>query len=129
MPLCIQRQEGNSECDSSSLTNMTEKLACVSVNDGSLIDWHLGFHLSLDMLPDDIPMHIAESVLFAGKAIRESSEFHKRSFEGVVDSIRAIAASHIWQLEVVRAKLNGHLKAIKDYFLLAKGDFFQVKKE
>jgi gamma-tubulin complex component 4 len=28
---------------------------------------------------------------------------------------------------VVRADLNGHLKALKDYFLLAKGDFFQVK--
>jgi hypothetical protein len=29
---------------------------------------------------------------------------------------------------VVRADLNGHLKALKDYFLLAKGDFFQVSK-
>lgn len=26
----------------------------------------------------------------------------------------------------MRADLNGHLKALKDYFLLAKGDFFQV---
>lgn len=31
------------------------------------------------------------------------------------------------QLVVIRADLNGHLKALKDYFLLAKGDFFQVK--
>ncbi|KAK9055835.1 hypothetical protein SSX86_026920 [Deinandra increscens subsp. villosa] len=163
----ISEQEGNSERDSSYLTNMAERLARVSVNDGSLSDWHLGFHLSLDMLPAYIPMHIAESILFAGKAIRvlrnpssafrsvdarhkklmgdellpqseadkietmlinlkESSEFHKRSFEGAVDSIRAIAASHLWQLVVVRADLNGHLKAIKDYFLLAKGDFFQT---
>lgn len=30
---------------------------------------------------------------------------------------------------VVRADLNGHLKALKDYFLLAKGDFFQVMME
>lgn len=30
------------------------------------------------------------------------------------------------QLVVIRADLNGHLKALKDYFLLAKGDFFQV---
>lgn len=30
------------------------------------------------------------------------------------------------QLVVVRADLNGHLKALKDYFLLEKGDFFQV---
>lgn len=32
------------------------------------------------------------------------------------------------QLVVVRADLNGHLKALKDYFFLAKGDFFQVKR-
>ncbi|KAL4572123.1 hypothetical protein LXL04_018892 [Taraxacum kok-saghyz] len=156
----ISEQEGNSDM------NMTEKLTRMSVNDGSLSDWHLGFHISSDMLPEYIPLHVAESILFAGKAIRvlrnpssafrsvdarhkklmgdellpqseadkiemmlqnlkESSEFHKRSFEGAVDSIRAIAASHLWQLVVVRADLNGHLKAIKDYFLLAKGDFFQ----
>lgn len=33
------------------------------------------------------------------------------------------------QLVVVRADLNGHLKALKDYFLMAKGDFFQVMGE
>lgn len=33
------------------------------------------------------------------------------------------------QLVVVRADLNGHLKALKDYFLLAKGDFFQVRMD
>ncbi|GJY36727.1 gamma-tubulin complex component 4 [Tanacetum coccineum] len=47
------------------------------------------------------------------------------TIESVVDSVRAIAASHLWQLVVLRADLNGHLKAIKYYFLLAKGDFFQ----
>ncbi|KAB2605126.1 gamma-tubulin complex component 4-like protein [Pyrus ussuriensis x Pyrus communis] len=57
--------------------------------------------------------------------LKESSEFHKRSFECPVDSIRAVAAIHLWQLVVVHADLNGHLKALKDYFLLAKGDFFQ----
>jgi hypothetical protein len=30
------------------------------------------------------------------------------------------------QLVVVHADLIGHLKALKDYFLLAKGDFFQA---
>ncbi|KAM2694457.1 hypothetical protein EV2_008507 [Malus domestica] len=61
--------------------------------------------------------------------LKESSEFHKRSFECAVDSIRAIAASHLWQIVVVHADLNGHLKALKDYFLLAKGDFFQCLLE
>lgn len=30
--------------------------------------------------------------------VQESSEFRKRSFESAVDSIRAIAASHLWQV-------------------------------
>ncbi|VFQ68641.1 unnamed protein product [Cuscuta campestris] len=186
----IGRQDDKDvETDSSS--DVIPKFAHLSTSDVSLTDWHLGFHISLDMLPDYIPMGVAESICFAGKAVRvlrnpsstfqfnnaalnqqaqsvqkryeftevsfqknssmdfqsvgedllpqseadkiesllqdlkESSEFHKRTFEMAVDSIKAIAASHLWQLVVVRADLNGHLKALKDYFLLAKGDFFQ----
>ncbi|KAH1081247.1 hypothetical protein J1N35_021008 [Gossypium stocksii] len=189
----IRRQEDRDVEYGSSISDTSEKLARLSTVDTSLTDWHLGFHIFLDMLPEYIHMRVAESILFAGKAIRvlrnpspaiqfqdalsnqqtkkgsqkfhglavgvpfqkeafldvktigeellpqsvadkietmlldlkESSEFHKRSFECSVDSIRAIAASHLWQLVVVRADLNGHLKALKDYFLLAKGDFFQ----
>ncbi|GAV66959.1 Spc97_Spc98 domain-containing protein [Cephalotus follicularis] len=189
----VTRQEDRDLEHGSSHPDISEKLGRLSTNDTSLTDWHLGFHIFLDMLPDYIQMRVAESILFAGKAIRvlrnpsttfrsqdflykqhitrgsqkiqgftgrfpfqmepfmdkklvgeellpqseadkieamlqdlkESSEFHKRSFECAVDSIRAIAASHLWQLVVVRADLNGHLKALKDYFLLAKGDFFQ----
>ncbi|XVF72648.1 hypothetical protein PTKIN_Ptkin12aG0136500 [Pterospermum kingtungense] len=169
----------------------TRRVVCVSFDDTSLTDWHLGFHIFLDMMPEYIHMRVAKSILFAGKAIRvlrnpspafqfqdalynqhikkgfqkvygsvgcvpiqkkqfldvkvigekllpqseaekievmlqdlkESSEFQKRSFECLVDSIRAVAASHLWQL---MCRLDhGHLKALKDYFLLAKGDFFQ----
>ncbi|KAF6148271.1 hypothetical protein GIB67_012046 [Kingdonia uniflora] len=66
------------------------------------------------------------SLIFDVISKDESSEFHKRSFESIVDSVCAIAASHLWQLVVVRADLNRHLKAIKDYFLLAKGDFSRL---
>ncbi|WJX19919.1 Gamma-tubulin complex component 4 [Trifolium repens] len=188
----ISRQEDRNVENNSSHPEISEKLSRLSIADASLTDWHMGFHISLDMLPEYIPMRVAESILFAGKAVRvlrnpspsflsqddvypqvpkslpkihgfagrfnfqrepiinsgvqvedllpqseadkienmlldlkESSEFHKRSFECAVDSIQAIAASHLWQLVVVRADLNGHLKALKDYFLLAKGDFFQ----
>ncbi|KAF2298384.1 hypothetical protein GH714_023412 [Hevea brasiliensis] len=72
-----------------------------------------------------LPQSEADKIEAMLQGLKESSEFHKRSFEFAVDSIRAIAASHLWQLVVVRADLNGHLKALKDYFLLAKGDFFQ----
>ncbi|KAE9589461.1 hypothetical protein Lal_00000563 [Lupinus albus] len=187
----IRSQEARDVENSSSHPDISEKLARLSTDDASLSDWHLGFHICLDMLPEYIPMRVAESILFAGKAVRvlrnpspsfqsgdavypqmpksfqtrhelagqsqfrretvinmgmgedllpqseadkieamlldlkESSEFHKRSFEYAVDSIQGIAASHLWQLVVVRADLNGHLRALKDYFLLAKGDFFQ----
>ncbi|KAF9606489.1 hypothetical protein IFM89_025764 [Coptis chinensis] len=189
----IRRQEDMGVENAPFSLEMIAKSVQKSPEDASLTDWHLGFHIYLDMLPDYIHMRVAESVLFSGKAIRvlrnpspafkcqdvvshhqfsrethkiqgftgrfalqkepsvdkkmigeellpqpeadkidamlqeltESSEFRKRSFEYVVDSIRAIAASHLWQLVVVRADLNGHLKALKDYFLLAKGDFFQ----
>ncbi|KAL8143051.1 hypothetical protein V2J09_016083 [Rumex salicifolius] len=185
----IRRQENRDEQESSN-SDTLGKLARLSIDDSSLTDWHLGFHISLDMLPEYIPMRVAESILFAGKAVRvlrnpspgfhsqlhqqfprqsqrthglntcmshqndlsedfdsigeellpqseadkievllqdlkESTEFHRRSFESAIDSIRSVAASHLWQLVVVRADLNGHLKALKDYFLLAKGDFFQ----
>ncbi|XP_054819675.1 gamma-tubulin complex component 4 homolog isoform X1 [Prosopis cineraria] len=187
----IRRQEDRDREHGSYHPDIAGKLAHLSTDDTTLTDWHLGFHISLDMLPEHIPMRVAESILFAGKAVRvlrnptpafqsgaavyhqlpksfqkvqglaerfpflkeavnsqglgedllpqseadkieamlldlkESSEFHKRSFECAVDSIHAMAASHLWQLVVVRADLNGHLNALKDYFLLAKGDFFQ----
>ncbi|KAI3506639.1 hypothetical protein L1887_21199 [Cichorium endivia] len=182
----ISRQQQKTLEHDSSHTGNIKKMANKSVGDGSISDWYMGFNISLEMLPEYVPVHVAESILFAGKAIRvlrnpsssfqfvdelshqatgpqtfkeslrkkpslntslsgdgllpqseadkiecmlknlqESSEFHKRSFEGAICSIRAIAASHLWQLVVVRADLNGHLKAIKDYFLLAKGDFVQ----
>ncbi|MCO5567124.1 hypothetical protein L7F22_020810 [Adiantum nelumboides] len=160
--------------------------------DTELADWHSSFQVFLDMLPQYIPLQVAESILFVGKAVRilrnpsksfksnnqgwqnskevmsreevpsndfyskrsfvdildskesellpqsqvekvasliqalkEMPGFHKSSFEGAIDSIRTIAATHLWQLVVVHADLMGHLKALKDYFLLAKGDFFQ----
>ncbi|MCD7454223.1 Gamma-tubulin complex component 4 [Datura stramonium] len=184
--------QDDKDSEQESAPHLLEKLTRLSVADTSLNDWHLGFHISLDMLPEYITMHVAESILFAGKAVRvlrnpspsfqfkdgsshqqiqrgsqrtqgytttisfqnnsldnkligedlipqaeadkiesmlqdlkESSEFHKRSFENTIDTIKAVAASHLWQLVVVRADLNGHLKALKDYFLLEKGDFFQ----
>uniref|UniRef100_A0ACD5ZNC7 Uncharacterized protein n=1 Tax=Avena sativa TaxID=4498 RepID=A0ACD5ZNC7_AVESA len=190
---CIQRQVDRDEDNESAQSDVADKFAQKLGKDTSLTSWHSGFHVSLDMLPEYIHMRVAESILFAGKAIKvlrnpspgatlheptnqsqilkgshrmqsftggsgvlkelpnfsnisaeellpqieadkvdamlkqlkHSSEFHKRLFESAVSSIRTIAANHLWQLVVVRADLNGHLKALKDYFLLAKGDFFQ----
>ncbi|KAI3996465.1 hypothetical protein MKX01_001303 [Papaver californicum] len=189
----IKRQEDMITGSEESPSENFGKSVYKSPDDASLTDWHLRFHIFLEMLPDYIHMRVAESILFAGKAVRvlrnpspsfkcqdavshqpvsrgpqkvqgftgrfafhkefsvdtkmvaeellsqaeadkvdamlkklkDSSEFHKRSFESAVDAVRVISASHLWQLVVVRADLNGHLRALKDYFLLAKGDFFQ----
>ncbi|KAJ1402362.1 Gamma-tubulin complex component protein [Sesbania bispinosa] len=64
------RQEDRDIENSSSHPEISEKLARLSTDDASLTDWHLGFHISLDMLPEYIPMRVAESILFAGKAVR-----------------------------------------------------------
>ncbi|KAK8960428.1 hypothetical protein KSP40_PGU001175 [Platanthera guangdongensis] len=187
----IQRHDNKDMQSESSLSDSMEKLLPKSSEKAALSDWNTGFHIFLEMLPEYIHMNIAESILFAGKAVRilrnpahsfrvqesifqqhvrgsqcvqgytgnfippnplrgtdliaeelfpqreadkieemlqelkKSSEFHKRSFESSVNSICTLAANHLWQLVVIRADLNGHLKALKDYFLLAKGDFFQ----
>lgn len=34
-------------------------------------------------------------------------------------------AAQLWHLVSVRAQLVQHLAALKDYFLLARGDFYQ----
>ena len=35
-------------------------------------------------------------------------------------------AGHLWHLVSVKAQLVQHLRALKDYFLLARGDFYQA---
>ncbi|KAG2329061.1 hypothetical protein Bca52824_000241 [Brassica carinata] len=189
----IYRQEDGDLDHRSSQEEISEKLARTSVHETSLTDWHSGFHISLDMLPDHIPIVLVNQ-FFCGeghkgfrnpspafqfqkdksfqqtmrgsqriggfmhsdfseketeldadltleellpqseadkieamlKDLKESSEFHKRSFECTVDSVRAIAASHLWQLVSCGADLNGHLKALKDYFLLEKEISFRL---
>lgn len=160
-----------------------------AIEEARLADWHSGFCVNLEMLPEYISLQVAESILFVGKALRvlrnpsltfksqvsgsqrgsskgfnraddstakysvppiggyqgpellppaeadsiasmlrdlkKAPDFHKLTFERAVDSIRSVAAIHLWKLVVVHADLIGHLKALKDYFLLAKGDFFQ----
>ncbi|KAG6544059.1 hypothetical protein Mapa_014476 [Marchantia paleacea] len=189
-----RRQDSEGQNGLTDAESLAEKSGSRSAEDARLADWHTGFHVCLDMLPEYMQLSVAESILFVGKAVRvlrnpstsfklqpagsqrpsskesqrpdgvlmqfvkdshstraayqrvellpqedadkiasvlrdlkESSEFHKMAVEGAVDSIRAIAATHLWQLVVVHADLLGHLRALKDYFLLAKGDFFQAR--
>ena len=54
------------------------------------------------------------------------SEFNVILFSKIIEEIRECVASRLWHLVVVKADLEVHLKSIKDYFLLAKGEFYQT---
>ena len=54
------------------------------------------------------------------------SEFNTILFARVIEEIRECVAQRLWHLVMVKADLVSHLKAIKDYFLLAKGEFYQT---
>ncbi|XP_047265187.1 gamma-tubulin complex component 4 isoform X3 [Capsicum annuum] len=62
--------QDDKDSEQESAPQFLEKLTRLSVADTSLNDWHLGFHISLDMLPEYITLNVAESILFAGKAVR-----------------------------------------------------------
>ena len=108
-----------------------------------------------DMKPSVLSAAVAEKLLFCGVAMRvvmhpkaheddrpESDvmakfsdkikllagalEFHRASFEGLIDDIHTYLSRRLWSLVVERARLPKHLRAVKDYFLLARGDLFQA---
>lgn len=54
------------------------------------------------------------------------SQFNVILFSKIIEEIRECVASRLWHLVVVKADLISHLKSIKDYFLLAKGEFYQT---
>lgn len=53
-------------------------------------------------------------------------EFNALLFSKIIEEIRECVASRLLHLVVVKASLLDHLKAIKDYFLLSKGEFYQT---
>eukprot|EP01114_Cavostelium_apophysatum_P018494 TRINITY_DN5729_c0_g1_i1.p1 TRINITY_DN5729_c0_g1~~TRINITY_DN5729_c0_g1_i1.p1 ORF type:complete len:646 (+),score=176.79 TRINITY_DN5729_c0_g1_i1:125-2062(+) len=59
-------------------------------------------------------------------ALSNRESFHAITFEFVIEKIRKRVAECLWKLVVVDAKLIAHLKMMKDYFLVSKGDFYQA---
>ncbi|KAF6261046.1 gamma-tubulin complex component protein [Scenedesmus sp. NREL 46B-D3] len=59
------------------------------------------------------------------RVLQQQPVFSQAALERTVEAIRADVASRLWQLLVVQAGLMRHLGAVKDYLLLARGDFFQ----
>ncbi|MEW5306079.1 MAG: hypothetical protein WDW36_008574 [Sanguina aurantia] len=74
-----------------------------------------------DLLPFKDALECAASI----QQLQQEAVFNKSAFERTVEMIRAKVAGVLWDLLVVQAGLMSQLAAIKDYFLLARGDFYQ----
>ncbi|XP_069138118.1 gamma-tubulin complex component 4-like [Argopecten irradians] len=54
----------------------------------------------------------------------KQEEFNGMMFESMVDKIRTYVAEHLWSLVVKDSDLLSHLKIIKDFYLLGRGELF-----
>ena len=114
----------------------------ITAQDGE--EWTSKFVLNLDMLPETcIGASQAEKVLFIGKALRVlgssmkneeilefatalrevQNNFSKLLLSQVLERIRKIVGKKLWNLVVVKNNLLQHILALKNYFLLARGEF------
>ncbi|KAI4876154.1 hypothetical protein NFI96_017595 [Prochilodus magdalenae] len=58
--------------------------------------------------------------------LKQQSLFSLVDFENVIDGIRSTVAEHLWTLMVEESDLLGQLKIIKDFYLLGRGELYQV---
>lgn len=56
--------------------------------------------------------------------LSQQPQFILRDFETVIDNIRGYVAEQLWKLTVEEADLIGHLRLLKDFFLLGRGELF-----
>jgi gamma-tubulin complex component 4 len=73
-----------------------------------------------------VPLEDLEAFSEALTRLQRLPEFNALLFSRVIEEIRESIASRLLHLVVVKASLLDHLKSIKDYFLLSKGEFYQT---
>lgn len=56
--------------------------------------------------------------------LSEQPVFELMAFEDVIDKIRLYVAEQLWQLVVEETDLPSHLRVLKDFFLLGRGELF-----
>ncbi|KAK7475136.1 hypothetical protein BaRGS_00033628 [Batillaria attramentaria] len=56
--------------------------------------------------------------------LSQQPTFSCSAFEALVDKIRSHVAEHLWVMVVQEADLTGHLRVMKDFFLLGRGELF-----
>ncbi|XP_065836885.1 gamma-tubulin complex component 4-like [Oscarella lobularis] len=59
-------------------------------------------------------------------SLREEKEFNLMMFERVVDDIKVFIGERLWTFAVKESHLLLHLKLMKDFFLLGRGELFQT---
>lgn len=66
--------------------------------------------------------------LFASELhrLKQQPLFSLVDFEKLIDHIRSTVAEHLWTLMVEEADLLEQLKIVKDFFLLGRGELYQV---
>uniref|UniRef100_A0A1A8CPX3 Gamma-tubulin complex component n=1 Tax=Nothobranchius kadleci TaxID=1051664 RepID=A0A1A8CPX3_NOTKA len=66
--------------------------------------------------------------LFAAELhrLKQQPLFSLVDFENLIDRIRSTVAEHLWTLMVEEANLLEQLKIVKDFYLLGRGELYQV---
>eukprot|EP00347_Sterkiella_histriomuscorum_P015647 403356230 len=119
-------------------------------------EWNSVYTLRISMLPCSyFPPSLAEKILFIGKAVRvlqskktqlsdripiqdleafseaimklqKMPEFNVLLISRIIEEMRESIASRLLHLVVIKANLVEHLREIKNYFLISKGEFYQT---
>ena len=71
-----------------------------------------------------LPPEESAAAAAALAALAAAPAFEPAAFAAAVESLRAAAAARLWQLVVGEAALPAHLKALRDYALMGRGDFW-----
>jgi len=120
-------------------------------NEERLDDWDSGFSLRLSMLPQTIiSIQLAESILFIGKAQKVLNANNKALrkipsqsfkvfqgfssndltdtllFQNTIENLRFEISQKLMELILKEGDLMNHLKNLKDFYFLEKGEFYQV---
>ena len=75
---------------------------------------------------DFLPSEDADAIAGMLQGLQRAEAFDRLAFESCVEATQKLVAQRLWTLLAVHAELLGHLRALKDYYLLAKGDFYHA---
>lgn len=72
-----------------------------------------------------LPISEQQEITSSLRQMRDLPSLRTLDLEVVVDDIRSRVAKHLWSLVVEGAGLMDHLQALRDYYFLSKGEFWQ----